>query len=54
MAKQLYETFIREQVTDAMLDDAARLFSENYGTWGECSGRPGEAISPYSSSFFDY
>lgn len=24
-----------DQVTDEMLDEAAKLFSENYGVWGE-------------------
>ncbi|QSS60251.1 hypothetical protein I7I51_05048, partial [Histoplasma capsulatum] len=33
MEKQLYETFSGDLVTDAILSEAAKLFSENYGTW---------------------
>ncbi len=47
MALQTYETFTRDQVTDAMLDDAAKLFSENYGVWGEHSGRLGKSFFPF-------
>lgn len=42
MHKQVYETFTREEVTDAMLDEAAELFSEHYGTWGDHSHNPGK------------
>lgn len=41
MAKQLYETFTGNEITDDLLVGAAKLFSENYGIWGEKSGRPG-------------
>ncbi|RFU35397.1 hypothetical protein B7463_g938, partial [Scytalidium lignicola] len=34
MNKQVYEKFTKEQVTEDMLKDASRLFSENYGVWG--------------------
>lgn len=34
-----------EQVTAAMLEDAAKLFSQNYGTWGDKGfGKPGKSI----------
>ena len=42
MQKQLYESFYSDQVTDAMLERAAKFFSENYGTWGEHSHSPGK------------
>lgn len=42
MAQQLYETFPKEDVSDQMITDAAKLFSEHYGTWGKRSHRPGE------------
>jgi hypothetical protein len=42
MEKQLYETFSSSHVTDDMLAEAAKLFCENYGTWGKQSDRPGK------------
>lgn len=43
IANQLvYETFSNEEVSDIMVADAAQLFSENYGIWGERSARPGK------------
>jgi hypothetical protein len=39
MAKQTYETFNGDQITKAMVVDAARLFSYHYGVWGrDCPG----------------
>lgn len=35
MDKKVYEGFKSDDVTDEMLDEAAKLFSENYGVWGE-------------------
>jgi hypothetical protein len=35
MDKKLYERFNSDQVTDEMLEDASKLFSENYGVWSE-------------------
>ncbi|KAK1467994.1 hypothetical protein CABS03_15039 [Colletotrichum abscissum] len=44
MAK-LVSNFNGQQVTDAMLKDAAKLFSENYGVWGnEGPGSPGSRV----------
>ncbi|KAH8729124.1 hypothetical protein GQ44DRAFT_823846 [Phaeosphaeriaceae sp. PMI808] len=34
MTEKIYKRFSSEQVTDAMLEEAATLFSENYGVWG--------------------
>ena len=34
MAKQIFEKFGGQEVTDAMLKEAAGLFNENYGIWG--------------------
>lgn len=33
MAKQLFERFNGTELTDHMLEEAAQLFNENYGTW---------------------
>ncbi|WEW59404.1 hypothetical protein PRK78_004876 [Emydomyces testavorans] len=44
MAKQVYEIFTGDEVTDAMLDEAAKLFGENYGIWGEQSHSPGKPV----------
>jgi hypothetical protein len=35
MDKKLFERFNSDQVTDEMLEEASKLFSENYGVWGE-------------------
>jgi hypothetical protein len=35
MAKKLYEGFNSDEVTDKMLEEASKLFSENYGVWDE-------------------
>lgn len=42
MAPQIFETFSRDEMTDDMLAQAAKLFSENYGVWGEQSAQPGD------------
>lgn len=41
MAGQLYETFPRDEVDDAMLKAASNLFSKHYGVWGPESERAG-------------
>ena len=33
MAEQIYKKYDAGQVTDSMLQEAAVLFSENYGVW---------------------
>ncbi|EXJ82767.1 hypothetical protein A1O3_06582 [Capronia epimyces CBS 606.96] len=35
MAKQLFEKFEGHELTDTMLDDAAKLLTDNYGIWGQ-------------------
>lgn len=35
MTKQIFERFDAHELTDGMLDEAAQLFNENYGVWGE-------------------
>ncbi|KAF2762735.1 hypothetical protein EJ05DRAFT_459522 [Pseudovirgaria hyperparasitica] len=35
MHKTVFESFKSDQVTEEMLDEAAKLFSENYGVWSE-------------------
>ncbi|KAK2743502.1 hypothetical protein FQN57_004799 [Myotisia sp. PD_48] len=44
MEKQTFETIPRDQITDAMLTEAAKLFNENYGIWGEHSHSPGKPV----------
>ncbi|EGX89796.1 hypothetical protein CCM_08049 [Cordyceps militaris CM01] len=44
MATQVYQTFTSSQVLDNMLVDAATLFNENYGTWGEKASKPGSPV----------
>ncbi|KAK2738145.1 hypothetical protein FQN55_000765 [Onygenales sp. PD_40] len=44
MEKKLFETFPGDRVTDAMLGEAAKLFNENYGIWGELSHSPGKPV----------
>lgn len=34
MAKQLFERFDGNDITDSMLNEATRLFNDNYGKWG--------------------
>lgn len=35
MAKQLFEIFDGCELTDDVLEEAAQLFDDNYGIWGE-------------------
>ncbi len=35
MSKSCFEKYNGAQVTESMLEEAAVLFSENYGVWGE-------------------
>ncbi len=35
METRLFEGFKDDEVTDEMLEDATKLFSENYGVWSE-------------------
>ena len=35
MTKKVFEKYDGGQVTDSMLQEASRLFSENYGVWGK-------------------
>lgn len=46
MAKQLFERFQGTEVTDSMLEEAAQLFNENYGIWGEDPTNPRPAPKP--------
>lgn len=46
MAKQLFERFNGTELTDYMLEEAAQLFNENYGIWGEDPTNPGPAPKP--------
>ena len=46
MARQLYEVFGGSQVTDDMLAEAALLFNENYGIWGERAAETGPFARP--------
>jgi hypothetical protein len=35
MEKKVFERFDGSQVTDEMLEEASKLFSENYGIWSD-------------------
>lgn len=35
MSERVIQRFHRDELTEEMLQDAARLFSENYGIWGK-------------------
>ena len=56
MAKQLFETFDRDDITDSMLREATSLFNGNYGIWGKDSTgyqqmpKQGELHKDYSNS----
>jgi len=39
MEKKLFEKYQGDQVTDSMLEEASRLFCENYGVWSECAAQ---------------
>jgi hypothetical protein len=40
MAKQVFERFDGRELTDDMLEEAAELFNENYGIWGQDPTNP--------------
>ncbi|KAI1840061.1 hypothetical protein JX265_014036 [Neoarthrinium moseri] len=44
MENLVLESFTDGDITDAILNEAARLFSENYGIWGKDSARPGKPV----------
>lgn len=45
MATKLFQRYDETQVTDSMLREASRLFSENYGIWGkEMGGKMGTRV----------
>jgi hypothetical protein len=46
MAKQVFEKFDGRELTDDMLEEAAELFNENYGIWGEDPMNPGPTPRP--------
>lgn len=46
MAKQVFERFEWHELTDNMLEDAAKLFNENYGVWGEDPTNPMHTPKP--------
>ena len=46
MAKQIFERFDGFELTDNMLDEAAQLFNENYGIWGEDPINPDSSPKP--------
>jgi hypothetical protein len=35
MSKRLYEKYDQSQVTDDMMQEASKLFSEHYGIWSK-------------------
>jgi hypothetical protein len=46
MVRQVYEVFDGNQVTDDMLAEAALLFNDNYGIWGERAAETGPFAKP--------
>ncbi|PGH19230.1 tartrate dehydrogenase [Polytolypa hystricis UAMH7299] len=44
MSNASYQNFTGDNVTDAMLNEAAKLFNQNYGVWGEGSHSPGKPV----------
>jgi hypothetical protein len=46
MAKQVFERFDGHELTDNMLEEAVKLFNENYGIWGEDPTNPRHAPKP--------
>lgn len=57
MAKRIFEKFDGRELTDDMLGEAAQLFNENYGTWGEDptnpTVKPGKSGRPVLIPFTD-
>lgn len=51
MEEQVFKKYDGAQVTDSILQEAAALFSENYGVWGEQAvgkfARPGKSTSTF-------
>jgi hypothetical protein len=47
MEKKVYEGFNSDQVTDEMLEEAAKLFSDNYGVWG---AQAAENMGPFAKA----
>jgi hypothetical protein len=46
MAKQVFEKFGGHELTNVMLEEATKLFNENYGTWGEDLTNSGPTPKP--------
>jgi hypothetical protein len=44
MAEKTFKRYKAEEVTDTMVQEAAKLFSENYGIWGKDNkyAKPGQ------------
>ena len=49
MTKQVFERFDGRELTDNMLEEAAQLFNENYGIWGEDPTNPRPTLKPGKS-----
>jgi GNAT superfamily N-acetyltransferase len=49
IAKQVFERFDGRELTDTMLEEAAQLFNENYGIWGEDPTNPRPTPKPGKS-----
>ena len=45
MSTKTYRTLQRDQLSKEQLEDAAKLFSRNYGIWGPQSTQPGTSSS---------
>ncbi|KAI9892934.1 MAG: hypothetical protein M1814_000818 [Vezdaea aestivalis] len=58
MARYLFEKFTGADLTDLMLNDASKLFNENYGVWGKRpaesrakSPRPGKNVAKHPMTY---
>ncbi len=40
MARQTFERFDGDEITDDMLAEASKLFNDNYGIWAETAPNP--------------
>ena len=47
MGTKIFQTYAAHEVTDTMLEDAAKLFSDHYGTWGE---KAASAMGPFAKA----
>ena len=47
MPTMIFRTYVAHEVTDTMLEDAAKLFSDHYGTW---DAKAASAMGPFAKA----